>query len=61
VDSVRAWRGLRRNEAYAAKLEKKLARRRDLLKAQDKAEKSGAVLNSNPFSVRLVFYPPILR
>jgi pre-rRNA-processing protein TSR4 len=55
--SVRAWRGLRRNEAYAAKLEKRLARNCELKEAKDKAGKQEITLKSNPFSVRWVFCP----
>lgn len=59
-NSVRAWRGLRRNEAYAAKLEKRLARKRDRMKEQGKIENEIA-LNSNPFSVRSVFCALVYR
>jgi hypothetical protein len=49
-DSVRAWRGLRFNENYATKLEKKLAKKR--AQAAAKSEKNRGVTKSNPFSVR---------
>lgn len=60
MGSVRAWRGLRFNERYAAKLEKKKARAEEKAKAkaaeQQKAIKP--VVKSNPFSVsdRSAFY-----
>ncbi|KNZ80136.1 Programmed cell death protein 2-like [Termitomyces sp. J132] len=53
--SVRAWRGLRRNEKYAAKLEIKLAKKRaaEEAKAQVKAlaEQQQHMPKKNPFSV----------
>jgi hypothetical protein len=54
VGSIRAWRGLRRNEAYAAKLERNLTRKRDLIEAHSRAEN---VKKSNPFTVCLYFMP----
>jgi pre-rRNA-processing protein TSR4 len=56
LDSVRAWRGLRFNEKYAARLEKKLTRKRAKAKANAEAaataEDNKRALRSNPFSVR---------
>lgn len=52
--SIRAWRGLRYNEKYASKLERKLALRREHQRAQPapfEGPKS-AHQNVNPFSVR---------
>lgn len=53
--SVRAWRGLRRNDKYAAKLEIKLAKKRAVeeAKAQAKAlaEQQKNTPKKNPFSV----------
>ncbi|ESK97714.1 hypothetical protein Moror_17421 [Moniliophthora roreri MCA 2997] len=54
--SVRAWRGLRYNEEYAKKLEKKLARKREREEAKRKAEEAekakAAAKSSNPFSMK---------
>lgn len=54
--SVRAWRGLRYNEKYAAKISKKLARKRelDLAKAaafEEEAKRKKLAAQSNPFAV----------
>jgi hypothetical protein len=53
-NSVRAWRGLRFNEKYAAKLEKKSAKKRaqEKAKAEVEAVKNKIATMSNPFSVR---------
>jgi len=52
--SVRAWRGLRRNDVYAAKLEKKLARKTAAEEARRRAETDNKnVSTANPFSVSL--------
>ncbi|KAL0574246.1 hypothetical protein V5O48_007717 [Marasmius crinis-equi] len=55
--SLRAWRGLRYNEDYAKKLEKKLAKKREreakakaAAEAQEKAKSQAAA--SNPFSMK---------
>ncbi len=54
--SIRAWRGLRYNEKYAAKLEKKLAKQQEQKKAKTEAaaaeEASKTSPKPNPFSVR---------
>lgn len=52
ASSVRAWRGLRFNEEYAIKLQKRLAK-----KAQEKTkaatvEKAKTASKANPFSVK---------
>jgi hypothetical protein len=57
VSSIRAWRGLRRNEDYAAKLERNLTRQRDLIEAHSRAKN---VKKSNPFSVCSYFMPQSL-
>jgi len=61
-DSVRAWRGLRYNERYAAKLEKKKAKRRaeELAEAkmvEEEAERRRAA-KTNPFSINAPSSPP---
>lgn len=48
--SVRAWRGLRYNEQYAVKLQKKLERQKAKA-AQAKKLKSPQAAKVNPFSV----------
>lgn len=57
LPSVRAWRGLRFNEKYAAKLEKKLARKREVEAVKTHAltlsEQKKTEAKINPFSVRL--------
>lgn len=51
-DSVRAWRGLRLNEKYAAKLARKAAAKNKELEAQKaKAAVAGPSVKTNPFSV----------
>ena len=58
LGSVRAFRGLRYNSVYAAKLEKKKARQEEKetarLKAKEEEEKKKAAAKVNPFSVRFV-------
>lgn len=53
--SIRAWRGLRLNEAYAAKLKKKLARKHERERAKAEAaaaeQAKKAAPKVNPFSV----------
>jgi pre-rRNA-processing protein TSR4 len=49
--SVRAWRGLRFNEKYAAKLEQKRIRENANRLAKEKADRQKKVPMSNPFSV----------
>ncbi|KAG6837173.1 hypothetical protein H0H93_013763 [Arthromyces matolae] len=46
-----AWRGLRRNDRYAAKLEAKLAKKRAAEKAKALAEQQKATPKKNPFSL----------
>lgn len=54
--SVRAWRGLRFNEKYAARLEKQKAKEREKKLVKAKAAEEEAKLRNtvktNPFSVR---------
>ncbi|KAJ3720891.1 programmed cell death protein 2 [Lentinula raphanica] len=50
--SVRAWRGLRFNEKYAAKLEAKLARKRARLEAERQAQLAKQPSKTNPFSLK---------
>ncbi|EIN06067.1 hypothetical protein PUNSTDRAFT_73370 [Punctularia strigosozonata HHB-11173 SS5] len=65
--SVRAWRGLRFNAPYAAKLEKKLARRRERERrkeeeraaAEAKKAQAKASAKANPFSVSQIKYHPL--
>lgn len=54
--SVRAWRGLRYNDKYAAKLEKKLARKREREQAKADAEtqRKKQASQPNPFAVGLL-------
>jgi hypothetical protein len=53
--SIRAWRGLRYNEKYASKLERKLAKRREHQRAPPApVEVMPTHQNVNPFSVRCV-------
>lgn len=56
MHSVRAFRGLRFNTAYAAKLEKKRekARQREeaLVAQKEQAQKADQTIKPNPFSVR---------
>jgi hypothetical protein len=53
--SVRAWRGLRFNKEYAAKLQKKLARakaqERAVAAAEGRASEQRSVAKVNPFAV----------
>lgn len=49
IDSVRAWRAVRHNKEYAAKLEKKLARQQRLKGPAPEATKP--LPKSNPFAV----------
>jgi pre-rRNA-processing protein TSR4 len=49
--SVRAWRGLRHNEKYAAKLEAKLARKREQEEAKMRATQQRQASKTNPFAV----------
>ena len=49
--SVRAWRGLRFNEKYAAKLEQKRIRESANRLAKEKADRQKKMATSNPFSV----------
>ena len=50
--SVRAWRGLRFNEKYAAKLAKKKSRQAQKVKPE--VQESTPAIKSNPFSVCFV-------
>ncbi|KAF5393794.1 hypothetical protein D9757_000383 [Collybiopsis confluens] len=54
--SVRAWRGLRYNDKYAAKLEAKIARKREqeeaMRRAAEQADKAKQAAQSNPFSMK---------
>ncbi|KAF9460501.1 programmed cell death protein 2 [Collybia nuda] len=50
--SVRAWRGLRHNEKYAAKLEKKRAAAKAKTDALARAEEKKNLVNINPFSMK---------
>lgn len=60
--SVRAWRGLRYNEKYASKLERKLAKRREHQRASPApVEAKPTHQNVNPFSVRYVPRWRVLR
>lgn len=55
LPSVRAWRGLRFNDQYAVKLEKKLVKKQAQAQAKAdaaEAERSKNASKSNPFSVR---------
>ena len=52
--SVRAWRGLRFNEKYAAKLEEKRIRESANKLVKDKAQGHDKK-RANPFAVRLTF------
>ena len=54
--SVRAWRGLRFNEKYAAKLEQKRTRETANRLAKEKADQQKKMPISNPFSVSFFFY-----
>jgi len=53
--SIRAWRGLRYNEKYASKLERKLARKRDHERPPASPLEGDKYIhqNVNPFAVRL--------
>ncbi|KAG6897387.1 hypothetical protein C0992_002049 [Termitomyces sp. T32_za158] len=48
---VRAWRGLRRNDKYAAKLEIKLAKKRAIQEAKALTEQQKNTPKKNPFSM----------
>ncbi len=52
--SIRAWRGLRYNEKYASKLERKLARKRDHERAPPAPSEGlkSTHQSVNPFAVR---------
>lgn len=56
LPSVRAWRGLRFNEKYAARLEKQKAKEREKqlakAKAAEEEAKRKSTVKTNPFSVR---------
>ncbi|KAJ4473721.1 programmed cell death protein 2 [Lentinula aciculospora] len=51
--SVRAWRGLRYNEKYAAKLEAKLARKSAQEEAKRQVEQAKQASKANPFSLKV--------
>lgn len=51
--SVRAWRGLRYNEKYAAKLKKKLEQKQERQKLKAKAVEAEKLPKMNPFSVSM--------
>ena len=51
--SVRAWRGLRYNEKYAAKLKKKLEQKQERQKAKAKAAEAEKLPRINPFLVSM--------
>jgi pre-rRNA-processing protein TSR4 len=60
--SIRAWRGLRYNEKYASKLERKLAKRREHQRAPSAPVETKSIhQNVNPFSVRCVPRWTVLR
>ncbi|EGO28781.1 hypothetical protein SERLADRAFT_406196 [Serpula lacrymans var. lacrymans S7.9] len=50
--SIRAWRGIRRNEAYAKKLEKKLAKKKQKEPISQSATSQQKTAKVNPFSLQ---------
>ncbi|KAJ3731735.1 programmed cell death protein 2 [Lentinula guzmanii] len=55
--SVRAWRGLRFNEKYAAELEAKTARKRAQEETKRQAEQAKQASKTNPFSLQMSSNP----